>query len=84
MGRQGELHVSKRGRLRSPHTPKGNAMNYAPIARIIIRYIVGLVIGADMADTLAGDPDVVTVCALALGAACEFAYALAVRRGWAK
>lgn len=59
-------------------------MNYAPIVRIAIRYVVGLMIGADLADTLAGDPDVVTVVALALGAAVEFAYSLAVKYGWAK
>lgn len=58
-------------------------MNYAPIARIIIRYVVGVIVGADAADMLAGDPDVVTVAALALGAAVEVIYAMAVRKGWA-
>jgi len=57
-------------------------MSYAPIVRIFIRYVVGIVVGADMADTMAGDPDLVTVGALALGAAVEVAYTLAVRRGW--
>lgn len=56
---------------------------YAPIVRIVIRYLVGLVIGADAANVLAGDPDVVTACAAALGAATEAIYALARRRGWA-
>ena len=59
-------------------------MSYAPIARIIIRYAVGLIIGADAADMLAGDPDIVTVAALALGGAVELVYAMAVRKGWAK
>lgn len=59
-------------------------MQFAPIARILIRYVVGLMIGVDLADTLAGDPDVVTVVALALGAAVEFAYSMAVKYGWAK
>jgi len=58
-------------------------MQYAPIARIILRYVIGAVIGAAQGDMLAADPDVVTVAALALGAAVEFAYALAKRRGWA-
>ena len=58
-------------------------MNYGPIARIIIRYIVGLIIGADAADTLAGDPDVVTLVAMVVGATVEGAYTMAKRRGWA-
>lgn len=58
-------------------------MNYAPIVRIILRYLVGAVIGASQADMLAGDPDVVTVLALALGAAVEVIYAFAKRKGWA-
>jgi len=58
-------------------------MHYAPIARIIIRYVVGVIVGADAADMLAGDPDVVTMAALALGTAVEVIYAMAVRKGWA-
>lgn len=58
-------------------------MNYAPIARIIIRYVVGLAIGADSADLLAGDPDVVTMFAMSIGLAVEVAYGLAKRKGWA-
>lgn len=59
-------------------------MNYAPIARIILRYIVGLIIGADAAALLAGDPDIISVVAMAIGVAVEIAYAFAVKRGWAK
>lgn len=59
-------------------------MTWAPIARIIIRYIVGLVIGMDAADTLAGDPDVVTVAAAVIGLLVEAIYALAVKYGWAR
>jgi hypothetical protein len=59
-------------------------MNYAPIARILIRYVVGVVVGADAAELLAGDPDVVTVVALAVGGLVEAVYTLAVKRGWAK
>jgi hypothetical protein len=58
-------------------------MNYAPVARILIRYGVGLIIGADAADLLAGDPDVVTVFAVAIGGAVEVVYNLAKRKGWA-
>jgi len=59
-------------------------MSYAPIARIILRYIVGLIVGADAANLLAGDPDVVSVVALGIGLAVEVVYAFAVKRGWAK
>ena len=58
-------------------------MNYAPIARIALRYIVGAVIGAAQGDMLAGDPDVVSVVALGVGFAVEAAYAYAKRNGWA-
>ena len=58
-------------------------MQYAPIARIFLRYVIGGVIGAAQGDMLAADPDVVTFAALAIGAAVEAAYALAKRRGWA-
>jgi hypothetical protein len=57
-------------------------MNYAPIARIILRYIVGAVVGAAQGDMLAGDPDVVAMVALSTGAAVEAAYVLAKRKGW--
>ena len=58
-------------------------MDYMPIARIILRYGVGLVIGAAQADMLAADADVVTVIALAVGAIVEVGYAFAKRRGGA-
>lgn len=58
-------------------------MDFAPIARIILRYIIGGVIGAAQGDMLAADPDVVTVVALGIGAAVEVAYAVAKRKGWA-
>jgi hypothetical protein len=58
-------------------------MQYAPIARIVLRYVIGGVIGAAQGNMLAADPDVVTVAALAIGAAVEGAYALAKRKGWA-
>lgn len=58
-------------------------MNYAPIARIIVRYIVGLVVGADAADIMAGDPDIVTLVAAGIGLATEAVYAIAKQKGWA-
>ena len=58
-------------------------MDYAPIARIIVRYIVGAILGMDAAATLAGDPNVITVVATCVGLAVECVYALAKRKGWA-
>ena len=58
-------------------------MDYAPIARIVIRYAVGLIVGDDMAGVLAADPDVVTIAAVAIGAAVEVVYSVAKRKGWA-
>lgn len=57
-------------------------MNYAPLARIALRYGVGAVIGLAQAETLAADPDVITVVALGIGAIVEGAYMLAKRKGW--
>lgn len=58
-------------------------MDYAPIARIVLRYVIGAVIGMAQGDMLAADPDVVTVAALGIGAGVEMAYAIAKRKGWA-
>lgn len=58
-------------------------MTYAPAARILLRYLVGAVIGAAQADALAADPDVITVVAALIGGAVEFVYIAAKRRGWA-
>ena len=53
-----------------------------PIARIILRYGVGIVLGASVGNALAADPDVVTVVAVAVGVGVETVYAIAKRRGW--
>lgn len=53
------------------------------IARIIIRYGVGLAIGMNAGEALAGNPDVVLVVAALVGALTEAAYAIAKRKGWA-
>jgi hypothetical protein len=58
-------------------------MTYAPIARILIRYGVGLVLGAEAADLMAGDVDVVSAVAMAIGVMTEAAYTIAKRKGWA-
>lgn len=58
-------------------------MNYGPIIRIFLRYVIGGVfIGSQaVGDQLAADPDIVAVASIALGAAVEAAYAFAKRNG---
>ena len=58
-------------------------MNYAPIARIVLRYVIGGIVGMETGAILAGDPDFVLYVALGIGAAVEAAYTLAKRKGWA-
>jgi hypothetical protein len=58
-------------------------MNWAPVARIVLRYIIGGIVGMETGAILAGDPDVVLYVALGIGAAVEAAYAAAKRKGWA-
>lgn len=58
-------------------------MDYLPIARITLRYGVGLFIGMAQGDMLAADPDVVTIVALALGGIVEIGYLIAKKRGGA-
>ena len=58
-------------------------MNLAPLARIVLRYIVGAVVGMETGSILAGDPDVVLYVALGLGLLVEVVYGFAKRRGWA-
>lgn len=55
----------------------------APIARILLRYGVGLVFGMEIGSLLAGDPDMVLVVAAGIGMATETAYAYAKKKGWA-
>lgn len=59
-------------------------MNYAPIARIILRYVVGAGImgSAQIGGQLAADPDLVFYASLGIGAVVEAAYALSKRKGW--
>jgi hypothetical protein len=59
-------------------------MTYAPIARIVLRYVVGGVLGyAAFADQAIADPDILMLVSGAIGVAVEAAYAYAKRRGWA-
>lgn len=60
-------------------------MQYAPLARIVLRYLVGAAImgSSQIGEQLAADPDMVMIVAAAIGAAVETGYALAKRRGWA-
>jgi len=55
----------------------------APIARILLRYGVGLVFGMEIGSLLAGDPDVVLFVATGVGVATEAVYAYAKKKGWA-
>ena len=57
--------------------------DWAPLARIGLRYIIGGVVGMEAGDLLAGDPDVVFYVALGLGAVVEVLYTYAKRKGWA-
>lgn len=56
-------------------------MDFAPIARIALRYLVGYLIGAEAGEAMALDPDVVTAVALGIGFMVEAAYAWAKARG---
>ena len=58
-------------------------MTYAPFARILLRYGVGLILGMEAGDFLAGDPDIVIYAAMGVGAAVEVAYGFAKKKGWA-
>ena len=57
--------------------------DWAPLARIALRYIIGGILGLEAGDLLAGDPDVVFYVALGIGAVVEVIYAYAKRKGWA-
>lgn len=61
-------------------------MKFGPIARIILRYIVGAAFmgSSQIGDQLAADPDIVVLVSVLVGGAVEIAYALAVKYGWSK
>jgi len=56
-------------------------MDFFPIARIVLRYGVGYVIGSEAGAALALDQDVVVMLALGIGALVEVGYAYAKTRG---
>lgn len=57
-----------------------------PFIRIILRYGVGAVIGYEVGNQLATDPDVVAVATVAAaslaGAVTEYFYVIAKKLGW--
>ena len=61
-------------------------MDYAPIARIVARYVIGTVAGAAASDAVLNDPDLMNLLTIAISGAAavltEYIYALAKRRGW--
>lgn len=52
------------------------------IARIILRYGVGIFAGMAAGDALAADPDIVFILAAGVGVGIEAAYAMAKKKGW--
>jgi hypothetical protein len=58
-------------------------MDWAPWARIALRYGIGYLAGSEAGEALSLNPDAVLVVAFAMGAAVEAAYAFAKRKGWA-
>jgi len=57
-----------------------------PLVRIVLRYGVGAVVGYQLGNQLAADPDVISVLTVAataiVGLATEGFYMLARRMGW--
>jgi preprotein translocase subunit Sec61beta len=60
-------------------------MTWAPLARIILRYVVGAgIMGSQtLGDQLAADPDLILGICIGVAAVVEAAYAFAKRKGWA-
>lgn len=59
-------------------------MEYAPIVRIALRYVVGAGMAGSVTvgEQLAADPDLVFFGSMAVGALVEAGYAIAKRNGW--
>lgn len=59
--------------------------DYSPIARIVLRYLVGVMFmgSPEIGEQLATDPDVIMFASLAIGAAIEAWYGYAKRKGGA-
>ncbi len=58
-------------------------MDFGPIARIVLRYGIGYVVGSETGEVLALDPELVNMVAIAMAACVEGFYAFAKRKGWA-
>ena len=58
-------------------------MDFAPWARIALRYGIGYLAGSEVGEALAMDHDAVLVVALAMGAAVEAVYVWAKKKGGA-
>ena len=63
-------------------------MNFAPISRIILRYLAAALVTyglvpVDVGAQIAMDPDLIAMLGLTLAALVELIYNLAKRRGWA-
>ena len=63
-------------------------MNFAPISRIILRYLAAAlvtygIVPVDVGAQIAMDPDLIAMLGLTLAALVELIYNLAKRRGWA-
>lgn len=60
-------------------------MNYGPLVRIFLRYVVGGVFVGSQAvgEQLAADPDVVAGLAALVGVGVEAFWVLAKKKGWA-
>lgn len=60
-------------------------MDYGPIVRIILRYIVGAFVmgSAEAGEYLAADPDLIFFGSLVVGGLVEVFYAIAKKRGGA-
>lgn len=58
-----------------------------PLTRIVVRYGLGAIAGATIADTVLNDADLMNIIAMmvaAMGSWCvEYFYKIAKRRGWA-
>lgn len=57
-------------------------MDWAPWARIFLRYGIGFLAGSEAGEALSMNPDLVLVASFAMGAAVEAIYAFAKRKGW--
>lgn len=58
-------------------------MDFAPLARIALRYGIGYLAGSEAGEALSMNPDLVLVLSLAMGAVVEWLYARAKKTGGA-